>query len=98
MNAAGGLYPSLGRYFRSMTELANAGCMSRQRARDCLDGKKEFTDAEKKAIAANIALKIAEGQGSYTGFSRAEYGNAIAAWYGDYDAFDAVYRKKVKNV
>ena len=98
MNAAGGLYPSLGRYFKSLTDLAEAGCMSRQRARDCLDGKKVFTDAEKKAIAANIALKIAESQGSYLGFSRAEYGNAIAAWYGDYDAFDAVYRKKVKNV
>ena len=96
MNAAGGLYPSLGRYFKSLTDLAEAGCMSRQRARDCLDGKKNFTDAEKKAIAANIAIKITLG--SYTDFSRAEYGNAIAAWQGDYDAFDAVYRKKVKNV
>lgn len=93
MNAAGGLYPSLGRYFRNMTELANAGCMSRQRARDCLDGKKEFTEAEKKAIAANIAIKLITSPLHRTyGFTQAELSMATAAWAGE---FDTVY--KVKN-
>lgn len=87
MIAAGGLYPSLGRYFRSLTDLAEAGCMSRQRARDCLDGKKEFTDAEKKAIAANIALKLMDSGD----FMYQELTDAHSAWKGD---FDAVYKKK----
>ena len=91
MNAAGGLYPSLGRYFRTITELANAGCMSRQRARDCLDGKKEFTDAEKKAIAANILAKLLNAKHS----TPVDFENAMEAWEGD---FNAIYRKKVKNV
>jgi len=92
MNAAGGLYPSIGRYFRSLTELAEAGCMSRQRARDCLDGKKEFTEAEKKAIAANIALRLVTGKVKTFGFPDAELSHAATAWEGE---FDKVY--KVKN-
>lgn len=92
MNAAGGLYPSLGRYFRSMTDLAEAGCMSRQRARDCLDGKKEFTEAEMKAIAANIALKlITKPHSCSVGFVQAELSQAMTAWNGE---FNKVYRKK----
>ena len=91
MNAAGGLYPSLGRYFKSLTDLAEAGCMSRQRARDCLDGKKEFTDAEKKAIAANVLAKQLNERHS----TPVDFENAMEAWNG---AFDAIYRKKVKNV
>lgn len=93
MNAAGGLYPSLGRYFRTMTELAEAGCMSRQRARDCLDGKTPFTEAEKKAIAANIALRfITSPYERPVGFAQAELTQAITAWNGN---FEEVYRKKV---
>lgn len=57
MTASCGLYPSLGRNFESLTELAHAGCMSRRRARDCLDGVKTFTRAEKKAIASHIIAK-----------------------------------------
>ena len=52
-----GLYPSLGRYFATKKELADAGCMSRQRLDDCLNGKKQFTDQEKVAIYNNIRLK-----------------------------------------
>lgn len=95
MKAAGGLYPSLGRYFPKLADLAEAGCMSRQRARDCLDGKKEFTDAEKKAIAANIALRLATGKVQTLGFPDAELSQAATAWNGK---FEAIYRKKVKNV
>lgn len=57
MTASGGLYPSLGRHFKSMTELAHAGCMSVRRLRDCLDGVEEFTRFEKKAILNAIAIK-----------------------------------------
>ena len=57
MRAVCGLYPQLGRYFKSMTELANAVCMSRQRAYDCLNGKKSFTEQEKRAIWNAILIK-----------------------------------------
>lgn len=86
MKAAGGLYPSLGRYFPKLADLAKAGCMSRQRARDCLDGKKEFTDAEKKAIAANIAVILLN-----TNAKAEDVNNAFMAWAG---CFNAIYRKK----
>ena len=43
----GSLYPSLGRYFKNLTE----------RLWECLTGQKNFTRAEKKAISANIMAK-----------------------------------------
>ena len=93
MNAAGGLYPSLGRHFRSLTELAKAGCMSRNRARDCLDGKKNFTEEEKKAIAANITMLInINATAFYTCADLTELADAAKAWNGH---FDEIYRKKV---
>ena len=57
MRGSCGLYPSLGRYFSSLQELADAGCMSPRRAQDCLRGLKQFTDQEKVAIYNNIRLK-----------------------------------------
>ena len=57
MRGSCGLYPSLGRYFKSKQELADAGCMSRQRLDDCLNGKRQFTKQEKVAIANYIELK-----------------------------------------
>lgn len=57
MRADMGLYPSLGRYFSNMQELADAGCMSRTRLTDCLHGRKQFTDQEKVAIYNNIRLR-----------------------------------------
>ena len=89
MTASGGLYPALGKHFRSLTELAHAGCMSRQRLRDCLDGKKEFTRAEKKAISANIAAKLLSQQK----FDYADLEKAVNAYQGN---FDAVYRRSEK--
>lgn len=89
MTASGGLYPSLGRYFSSLTELAHAGCMSRTRARECLDGIKNFTRAEKKAISANIAAQIM----SQPSFDYAELEKAVWAWQGN---FDETYRRKDK--
>ena len=57
MKGSCGLYPSLGRYFSTKKELADAGCMSRQRLDDCLNGKKQFTEQEKVAIYNNIRLR-----------------------------------------
>lgn len=57
MRASGGLYPALGRFFSTMQELADAGCMSPRRAQDCLRGIKQFTTQEKAAITRAIKLK-----------------------------------------
>lgn len=86
MTASGGLYPALGRFFKSMTELAHAGCMSKTRLRDCLDGKKEFTRAEKKAISANIAAKLL----SQKSFDYSDLEKAVNAYKGD---FDEIFRR-----
>ena len=58
MRASCGIYPALGRYFKTLDELSRAGCMSRQRMTDCLAGRKEFTDDEKKAICNAIIAKM----------------------------------------
>ena len=87
MTASGGLYPSLGRYFGTMTELAHAGCMSRTRAYECLHGIKTFTRAEKKAISANIAAKLmTRNQIEYNDLT-----DALKAYQGE---FDEVYKIK----
>ena len=54
------MYPSLGRHFANMQELADAGCMSVRRAQDCLRGNKQFTVQEKRAIARAVMLKGTE--------------------------------------
>ena len=82
------LYPSLNRYFESMTELAHAGCMSRRRLLDCLNGIKTFTRAEKKAISANIQAKILDRPS----FDYKELTEAHEAWKGK---FDEIYRRKI---
>lgn len=86
----GSLYPALGRYFKNQTELAHAGCMSRQRLYDCLHGFKDFTRAEKKAIAANIVVRIMD----QPSFDYAELERAVRAWKGN---FDIEYRKEKAN-
>lgn len=88
MTASSGIYPSLGRYFKSLTELAHAGCMSRRRARECLDGDKDFTRAEKKAITANIAMKIL----NQPSFDYRELEEINSAWSGK---FDEVFMRKL---
>ena len=87
MTASAGLYPCLGRYFKNLTEMAHAGCMSKRRLRDCLDGKVEFTRAEKKAIAANIATRMMSGNE----INYSELQLAIEAWQGK---FDEIYKRK----
>lgn len=58
MTANCGQFPALGRYFKTLDELARAGCMCRQRMTDCLRGRKEFTDNEKMAICNAIIAKM----------------------------------------
>lgn len=84
------LYPSLSSYFENQTELAHAGCMSRVRLWSCLTGEKEFTRAEKKAIAANIVVRIMDRPS----FDYAELEKAVRAWKGN---FDIEYRKEKAN-
>lgn len=57
MRADCGLFPSLGRYFGTMSEMASAGCMSRRRLYSILKGEKSFTKDEQKAIANAIIVK-----------------------------------------
>ena len=84
----GTLYPTLSRYFETTTELAHAGCMSRQRLYDCLHGIKTFTRAAKKAISANIQAKILDRPS----FDYKELTEAHEAWKGK---FDEIYRRKI---
>lgn len=51
------IYPALGRYFTSVSDLAEAACMSRTRATDILKGRKEFTEAEKQAIVRAVLVQ-----------------------------------------
>ena len=83
----GTLYPSLNRFFENMTELSHAGCMSRKRLWECLTGQKNFTRAERKAIAANIAVRIMD----QPTIDYEELQNAVKAWKGQ---FDEIYRIK----
>lgn len=83
----GTLYPSLNRFFENLTELSHAGCMSRKRLWECLTGVKNFTRAEKKAIAANIAVRIMDNKV----IDYDELQRAVAAWKGK---FDEIYRIK----
>lgn len=85
MNAS--QYPALGRYFENQTELAHAGCMSRTRLWECLTGQRDFTRAQKKAISANIALRLMNEKS----INYQELEDATEAWKGK---FDEIYRRK----
>lgn len=58
MKNEGGLYPAIGRFFPTLKDLADAGCMSRSRLWRCLNGKQEFTENEKRAITRAILLNL----------------------------------------
>lgn len=62
MRASSGVYPSLGRYFATTTELADAACMRRNRLYHILKGDTDFTDQEKKAIANAVIGKMTAGE------------------------------------
>ena len=63
MTTNGGIYPAIGRFFRTKKELADAACMSPTKLWRCLKGKQSFTENEQKAIVRAILLKLyAEGK------------------------------------
>ena len=85
---SGNVYPSLGRYFKNQTELAHAGCMSRTKLADILDGRRDFTRAEKKAISANIIAGLLRSRE----YEYQDLENAMKAYEGQ---FDEIYKRKV---
>lgn len=58
MRAKTPVYPSLGRYFRTMSELASSACMSRDKMTQIVNGKKRLTEAEKRAIVNAIVARL----------------------------------------
>jgi hypothetical protein len=64
MKALSTVYPALGRFFQSESELANAACISRAQAWKCLNGieGKDFTPQQKKALMADIIARMCIGQ------------------------------------
>lgn len=92
MSSPTDLYPSLGRYFDNMTQLAHAANRSRTYVTECRYGKRNFTRADKKAIAANIAMRIMD----ITNKSPLDYSEltlAHKAW-GSAARFDEIYKVK----
>ena len=64
MKALSTVYPALGRFFKSESELANAACISRAQAWKCLNEieGKDFTPQQKKALMADIIARMCVGQ------------------------------------
>lgn len=90
MTASCGFYPALGRYFKNMTELAHATNRSRDYVWRCLTGQRDFTRSDKKAISANIAMKLMNSKN----YDYQELVDANKAWSGE---FDEIYRRKEKQ-
>ena len=87
MTASGGLYPSLGRHFKTMTELAHAANRSRDYVHRCLNGQRDFTRADKKAISAHIITELLRSKT----YDYQDLENAMTAYEG---SFDEIYRRK----
>lgn len=58
MKAKGGVYPRLGRYFKTAEEFADAACMTRPTLNEVLAGKRDFTKQEQNAICGALAFKV----------------------------------------
>ena len=86
------IYPSLSKYFATTTELANAACMSRTRAYECLKGDKQFTVQQKKAIVANIIARIVRGD-KLKETDKTDLPKLFEA----FNNFDEVFRSEVKH-
>ena len=81
------LYPSLGRHFKSQTELAHAANKSRDYMWRCLTGRRDFTRADKKAISAHIITELLRSKN----YDYQDLENAMDAYEGD---FDEIYKRK----
>lgn len=64
MRAYSAVYPSLGRYFESATQLADAAGIKRNHAYRCLNGidGKDFTPQQKRALTADIIARMCIGK------------------------------------
>lgn len=87
MTCSDSLYPSLGRYFKSQTELAHAANKSRTYIWECLNGQRKFTRADKKAISANIVVRELDKPI----IDEKELSDAMRAYKGK---FDEIYKRK----
>ena len=60
MKAVSTVYPALGRFFDTETQLANAACIGRAKAWRCLNGinGEDFTPQQKRALAASIIARM----------------------------------------
>lgn len=88
MKAVSTIYPGIGKYFKTMTELANAACCSRAKAQRCLNGinGEDFTPQQKQSIAANIIVRM------YTDLDRSEQIALVRAFFNH--EFDEQYKRK----
>ena len=87
MTCSDSLYPSLGRYFKSQTELAHAANKSRTYIWECLNGQRKFTRADKKAISASIVVRELDKPI----IDEKELSDAMRAYKGK---FDEIYKRK----
>lgn len=85
MKAVSPIYPALGRFFETETQLANAACISRSKAWRCLNGidNEDFTPQQKKALMANVIARMCIGQ-----LDPADMSIAVQA----YEGFDEVFK------
>ena len=81
------LYPSLGRHFKSQTELAHAANKSRDYMWRCLTGRREFTREDKEAISSHIIAELLRSKS----YDYQDLENAMSAYEGD---FDEIYKVK----
>ena len=63
MKALSSIYPALGRFFKTESQLASAACVSRHHAWKCLNGidGKDFTPQQKKALMADVIARMCTG-------------------------------------
>ncbi len=67
MRTVSTIYPSLGRYYSTIQDIADAACISRTQAWRCLTGKRKFTEKQKRAIANDIVVRFYAGEIKGTG-------------------------------
>lgn len=78
-------HPALGRFFRSMTQLAIAGGMCRERLYQIKRGERNFTEQEKRAITADIMARMFAGELEQT--EELNMQSLYLAYNGQFDQF-----------
>lgn len=86
MRADGGVYPRLGRYFKTKDELADAACMTRPTLSEVLQGKREFTSQERAAICGRLLAKVVSNDPKTKDLTTKELLNT--------DSFDELFKQK----